>query len=72
MDRKRCLNTVATSYRFSVLAGQEGYHFEDLLLRNVGWKGQVTRAEKTVGWNVMPSPSHMAVPICSGISLHVS
>jgi len=28
--------------------------------------------EKTVGWNVKPSPSHMALPICSGLSLQVS
>jgi hypothetical protein len=54
------------------VAGQEGYCTEDLLLRVVGWKGLVTRAEKTVGWNVKPSPSHMALPICSGVPLQVS
>jgi len=51
---------------------KEGYCFEDLLLRVVGWKEFVTRAEKDVGWNVKPSPSHVELPICSGVSLQVS
>jgi len=28
--------------------------------------------EKAVGWNVKPSPSHVELPICSGVSLQVS
>jgi hypothetical protein len=28
--------------------------------------------EKIVGWNMKPSPSHVALPICSAISLQVS
>ena len=28
--------------------------------------------ENTVRWNVKPSPSHMDLPICSDVSLHVS
>ena len=44
------------------VAGQEGYCSEDLLPRVVGWKGP-TKAEKTVGWNVKPSPSYMARPL---------
>jgi hypothetical protein len=51
---------------------QEGYCSEDLLLRVVGWKWWVTRAEKPVGWHVKPSPSNVALPIYSGISLQVS
>jgi hypothetical protein len=54
------------------VAGQEGYCSEDLLLRDVGCKGWLTWAEKTVGWNVKLSPSHMELSICSGISLQVS
>jgi len=54
------------------VARQEGYRSEDLLLRIVGWKGLVTRAVKVVGWNVKTSPSHVALPICSGTSLQVS
>ena len=26
-----------------------------------------TRAEKTVGWNVKPSLSHVELPVCSGV-----
>ena len=54
------------------VARQEGYHSEDLLLRIVVWKRLVTRAVKVVGWNVKPSPSHVELPICSGVSLQVS
>ena len=53
------------------VAGQEGYCSEDLILRVVGWKGYISRVETTVGWNVKLSLSHMALPICSGISLSV-
>jgi hypothetical protein len=52
------------------VAEQEGYCSEDLLLRVMGWKGQVTGV--TVGWNVKPRPSHKELPFCSGISLQVS
>jgi hypothetical protein len=51
------------------VARQEVYCSEDLLLRIVGWKGLVTRAVKAVRWNVKPSPSHVELPICSGVSL---
>jgi len=44
---------------------------QELLLRIVDWKGYVTRAEKTVGWNVKPSTSHLALPFCSGVSLSI-
>ena len=54
------------------VAREEGYYFEDLLMRVVGWKELVTRAEKAVGWNVKPSPSHVELAICSGVSLQVS
>jgi len=54
------------------VARKEGYRSEDLLLRIVGWKGLLTRAVKVVGWNVKPSPSHVELPICSGVSLQVS
>ena len=54
------------------VAGQEASCLEDLLLRVVGWRGSVTRVEKTVGWNVKLSPSHMALPVCSGVSQSVS
>ena len=54
------------------VAREEGYCSEDLLLRVVGRKELVTKAEKAVGWNVKPSPSHVELPICSGISLQVS
>jgi hypothetical protein len=54
------------------VAGQEGYCSDDLLLSVVGWKGLVTRAQKAVGWNVKPSPSHVELPICSGVSLQMS
>ena len=41
------------------------------------WLGQpspslVTRAEKAVGWNVKPTPSHLELPICSGVFIQVS
>ena len=54
------------------VAGQEGYCSQDLFLRIVGWKGLATWMEKVVGWNMKPSPSHMEVPVCSGVSLQVS
>jgi len=54
------------------VAGQEDYCSEDLLLSVVGWKGYLTRAEKTVEWNVKLSPSHKELTICSGVSLQVS
>jgi hypothetical protein len=54
------------------VAKEEGYCFEDLLLTVVGWKEFVTRAEKAVGWNLKPSPSHVELRICSGVSLQVS
>jgi hypothetical protein len=44
----------------------------DLLLRILDQKGLVTRVDKAVGWNVKPSPRHMELPLCSGVSLHVS
>jgi len=50
------------------VAREEGHCSEDLLLRVVVWKELVTRVEKTVGWNVKPSPSHVELPICSGIT----
>jgi hypothetical protein len=49
------------------VAGQEGYSSEDLLLGVVGQKWFVTRAERAVGRNVKPSPSHVELPICSGV-----
>ena len=54
------------------VAREEVYCSEDLLLRVVGWKELVTRTEKAVGWNVKPSPSHVELSICSGVSLQVS
>jgi len=54
------------------VAREEGYCSKDLLVRDVGWKELVTRAEKFVGWNVKPSPRHVELPICSGVSLQVS
>jgi len=54
------------------VAREEGYCSKDLLVRVVGWKELVTRAEKAVGWNVKPSPRHVELPICSGVSLQVS
>jgi hypothetical protein len=54
------------------VARKEGYRSEDLLLRIVGWNGFLTRAVKVVGWNVKPSPSHVELPICTGVSLQVS
>ena len=54
------------------VAREDGHCFEDLLLRVVGWKELVRRAEKAVGWNVKPSPSQVELPICSGVSLQVS
>ena len=55
-----------------VVAIEEGYCSEDLLLRVVGWKGLLKRAEKAVGWKVKQSASHMKMPTSSGISLQVS
>jgi hypothetical protein len=55
-----------------VVAREKGYCSEDLLMRVVGWKGLVTRVERTVGWKVKQSPSHMEMSICTGISLQVS
>ena len=54
------------------VAREEGYCSKDLLVRVLGWKELVTRAEKAVGWNVKPSPRHVELPICSGVSLQVS
>jgi len=54
------------------VAGQEGYCSEDLLLSVVGWKGYLTRAEKTVGCNAKLSPNEVELPICLGVSLQVS
>jgi hypothetical protein len=54
------------------VAGQEGYCSDDLILRVVGWKSLVTRVEKAMGWNAKPSPSHMELPVCSGVPLQVS
>ena len=48
---------------------QEVYCSQDLF---VGWKGLVMWTEKVVGWNAKPSPSHMELPVCSGVSLQVS
>ena len=56
----------------SPLELMEGYCSKDLLVRVVGWKELVIRAEKAVGWNVKPSPRHVELPICSGVSLQVS
>ena len=81
------VETNVTCYRFSGVAGlegcsplelmegvarEEGYCTRDLLVRVVGRKEMVTRAEKDVGWNVKLSPRHVELPICSGISLQVS
>ena len=41
------------------VAREEGYCSKDLLVR-------------VVGWNVKPSPRHVELPICSGVSHQVS
>ena len=77
--------TNVTCYRFSGVAGLEGSSplelmegvareesSRDLLVRVVGWKELVTRVVRAVGWNVKPSPRHVELPICSGVSLQVS
>jgi hypothetical protein len=56
--------TEKTCYRFSGVAGSEGCSPQELIQRVM--EGVVRKKgywmEKSVGWNVKPSPSHMELP----------
>jgi len=58
------LTTEAICYRFSGVAGNEGYFPQELTLREMEGvaKQEGYWVEKLVGWNVKLSPSHTELP----------
>jgi hypothetical protein len=59
------LMTEGTCYRFSGVAGREGFSPQQLILRVMEGVARQEGywVEKTVGWNVKPSPSHMELQV---------